>query len=124
MCRAVAVCGGLVPGRLLAVAAAGAAAQPQTNRPGLAAVCVDANGELRAPLCRHLDASRLDAREDICLCPRGQKVEADVCPAGVAGPPDSLAVNRARNEFLRQHSTLAGATWQGRPLCVVPGRLG
>jgi len=106
----------------LALTAAAASAQPQTNRPGLALVCVDVNGALRPPACRQLQASRLDASEDSCVCRSGQRVEAEVCPPGVAAPPDSLEVNRARNAILRHQSSLVGASWRGGPLCVGPGR--
>ena len=105
-----------------ALAATAAAAQPQTNRPDLAMVCVDVNGELRAPACRQGLTTRLNPSEDSCTCPRGQQIEASVCPPSVAAPPDSLAVNRARNAVLRQRSSLVGATWQGQPLCVPPGQ--
>ena len=57
----------------LALAATAASAQPQTNRPGLAVVCVDVNGALRPPACRQLQASRLDASEDSCVCRTGQR---------------------------------------------------
>ena len=105
---------------VLALAATGAAAQSQTNRPGVATVCVDVNGALRPPACRQAQASRIDLREDICTCPTGVRIEASVCPPGVAGPPDSLAANRARNEVLRHRPDLVGAMWEGRPLCVAP----
>jgi hypothetical protein len=106
----------------IAVASAGAAAaQPQTNRPGLAMVCVDVNGELRPPTCRQGLATRIAATEDSCVCPRGQRYDATVCPPGVAGPADSLAANRARKDFLHAHGTLVGASFEGRPLCVPPG---
>jgi hypothetical protein len=102
----------------LAGAAAGA---PQTNRPDRALVCVDVNGALVAPLCRQGQATRIAPSDDSCTCSRGVRVEAPVCPAGVAGPPDSLAVDRARLEYLRRRPSLLGATWEGRPLCVPPG---
>lgn len=111
----------LIAGAALAVAAGAASAQPMTNRPGLATVCVDVNGALRPPTCRQLQANRIAPTADSCVCPRGNQVEASVCPAGVAAPPDSLEVNRARNEILRHQQSLVGATWQGQPLCVSPG---
>jgi hypothetical protein len=108
-------------GAALALAASAAAAQPMTNRPNLAIVCVDVNGELKAPVCRQMQATRIAPTEDSCTCVRGLRVEASVCPPGVAAPPDSLAVNRARNDILRRQQSLVGATWEGRPLCVEPG---
>lgn len=106
----------------VALCAAAASAQPQTNRPGLAIVCVDANGELRPPACRQGLATRVAPTEDACVCPKGLQVEASVCPPGVAAPPDSLEANRARNEVLRHQSSLVGASWRGRPLCVAPAQ--
>ena len=105
----------------LALAATAAGAQPMTNRPGIATVCVDVNGELRPPSCRQLQTTRIAPTADSCVCPRGDQVEASVCPPGVAAPPDSLDVNRARHEVLRHQQSLVGAMWRGRPLCVAPG---
>jgi hypothetical protein len=105
----------------LALAAGAAAAKPQTNRPDVSTVCVDVNGALRRPTCRQHLTTRINPTDDVCTCPTGQQVEVSVCPPGVAAPPDSLEVNRARNQVLREQSTLVGASWQGRPLCVAPG---
>jgi hypothetical protein len=106
----------------LALTASAAAAQPDTNRPGIAIACVDVNGAIRPPLCRQGLATRIAPTEDSCVCPTGNRVEASVCPPGVAAPPDSLEVNRARNEALRKQSDLVGATWKGGPLCIPPER--
>ncbi|MDB5445002.1 MAG: hypothetical protein JWQ97_319 [Phenylobacterium sp.] len=102
-------------------AATAASAQPlQPNPPTTAIVCVDVSGALKPPVCNG-PASRLDLRQDICLCRDSQRVEAPVCPPGVAPPPQSVAVDRARRAYLAQASDLLGATWEGRPMCV-PGR--
>jgi hypothetical protein len=106
----------------LALAAGAAAAKPLTNRPGLAIVCVDVNGALRPPACHQGLTTRIAPTDDICVCPVGQRVEASVCPPDVAAPPDSLEINRARNEVLRQQSSLVGATWQGHALCIPAGQ--
>ena len=111
----------LIAGAALFLATGAASAQPMTNRPAIAMVCVDVNGELRPPSCRQLQTTRVAPTADSCVCPRGEQVEASVCPQGVAAPPDSLDVNRARNDILRHQQSLVGATWQGRPLCVAPG---
>ena len=111
----------LIAAALAAAAAAAASAQPLgPNPPTTATVCVDVSGALRPPVCKG-PASRLDLREDICLCQHGARVTAAVCPPGVAPPPESLAVERARRAYLAHASDLLGATWQGRPMCV-PGR--
>jgi hypothetical protein len=102
----------------LALVATAAAAKPQTNRPDITTVCVDVNGEMRSPICRQHLATRIEPTDDICTCPRGNRVQASVCPPGVAGPPDSLEANRARNDILRNQNNLIGAMWQGQPLCV------
>jgi hypothetical protein len=107
----------LLAGVALTISAAAAHAQPETAT--RTAVCVDVNGALKAAECR-AQASRLQPREDICLCPRGNRVEASICPPGVSPPPESLAVARARNQILRNRHTLIGATFEGRPLCVPP----
>lgn len=106
----------LLAGAALAMSAAGAAvAQPETAT--RTSVCVDVNGALRPAECR-AQPSRLQQREDICLCPTGHRVEASICPPGVAPPPESLAVAKARNRILRSQPNLVGATFEGRPLCV------
>lgn len=108
----------LLAGAALAIAAAGAAgAQPESRT--RTTVCVDVNGALRAAQCRG-QPSRLEQREDICLCPRGQRVEASICPPGVAPPSESLAVAKARTQVLRHQPSLVGATFEGRALCVPP----
>jgi hypothetical protein len=106
----------------LVLAATTAAAQPsQPSPPQVAKVCVDVNGALRSPVCR-APASRLDTREDVCLCAAGREVLASVCPPGVDAPPESLATARARHDILRRRASLVGATYDGRPLCVAAPR--
>ena len=107
-------------GAVLALGAVGAQAQPDTNRPHLAIVCVDVNGALRPPACHQGLTTRINPTEDSCVCRTGNRVEASICPPGVAAPADSLAVNRARNNVLRAQKDLVGATYEGRPLCVAP----
>jgi len=101
----------------LAIVATAAAAQPETAAQTV--VCVDVNGALLAAECR-AQPSRLQAREDICLCPRGNRVAVSICPPGVAPPPESLDIARARNQIVRNRHTLVGQFFQGRPLCVAP----
>jgi hypothetical protein len=107
----------LLAGAALTLSAGAAHAQPETA--ARTAVCIDVNGALKAAECR-AQPSRLEAREDICLCPSGNRVEASVCPPGVAPPPESLAVARARSQILRNRHTLVGATFEGKPLCAPP----
>lgn len=102
----------------LALSAAAAHAQPESA--AQTRVCVDVNGALRPADC-HAQASRLETRQDICLCTGGgRQVEVSICPPGVSPPGESLAVAKARNEALRSRDSLVGATFEGRPLCVAP----
>ena len=94
-----------------------AASQGPSLEPNFRRVCVEPGGQLRAPVCR-APASRLDPREDVCLCARGALTDATICPPGVAAPPESAAVEQARAAYLRTHPDLRGAVWEGRPLCV------
>lgn len=89
------------------------------NPPKVTTVCLDVAGHSRPAHCR-AEASRLDAREDICLCPAGaQTVQAPVCGPGVRPPGESAAYERARLAAVSKGS-LVGATWQGQPMCVAP----
>jgi hypothetical protein len=105
----------ILAGCALAITATAAAAQPETAARTM--VCVDVSGRLLAAECRG-QPGRLRSREDICLCPRGQRVEAEVCPSGVAPAPESLAADRARKQALHGSPSLVGASFEGRPLCV------
>jgi len=109
----------LLVGAALALSA-GAAGAAQQESHGRTMVCVDVNGSLRPADCRG-QPSRLQTREDICLCSGGgHRVEASICPPGVSPPGESLAVAKARNAVVRDKGTLVGATFEGQPLCVAP----
>lgn len=97
-----------------------AAAQPLSeNPPTSTIICLDVAGR-RLPVTCQVPSSRLDKREDICLCPRGgERVVAPICPAGVRPPGESAAYEAARQRAV-QHGSLVGATWQGQPMCVAP----
>jgi len=108
----------LLVGAALALVAGAAQAQPAGD--ARTTVCVDVNGSLKAADCRG-QPSRLQTREDICLCSGGgNRVEASICPSGVSPPGESLALAKARNEIVRTQGTLVGATFEGKPLCVAP----
>src|SRR5579871_5515945 len=88
------------------------------NPPKVRTVCIDVMGRSLAAHCRG-QASRLDAREDICLCPAGAEMaSASVCPAGVHAPAESAALEKARREALNHGSSLVGAMYNGQPMCV------
>jgi hypothetical protein len=82
------------------------------NPPKSMTICLDAGGHKAAVHCRTQNASRLDAREDVCSCPAAtRQVSIPVCAPGVR----LKAVN---------HGSLADATWQGQPMCVAPRNRG
>lgn len=105
-------------GAVLSLAAGAAAAQSLAdNPPKVTTVCLDVAGKSLPATCR-AHASRLDAREDICLCPAGgDRVTISVCPAGVKAPGESAAYEKARLAAVNKGS-LVGAMYQGKPMCV------
>lgn len=103
----------------LALCAGAAFAQPiNENPPTSTVICLDVSGGSLPVRC-NVPASRLDPREDICLCHDGMRVDVSICPAGVRPPPENLALMRARRQAVRAGS-LIGATFEGRPMCVAP----
>lgn len=107
-------------GVAITFAAGAAAAQSLAdNPPKTRTVCIDVSGRSLPATCR-APGSRLDAREDICLCGAGaEMVTAPVCPKGVHAPAESAAFERARRAAI-SHGSLVGATYQGQPMCVAP----
>ncbi|MEO8115578.1 MAG: hypothetical protein ABI655_14420 [Phenylobacterium sp.] len=106
-------------GLSILIAAALAAATPGSlaeNPPTRTIVCLDVGGASLPAVCR-VPASRLDQREDICLCPRGMQVTAPICPPGVRPPAESGAFERARRLASRDGS-LVGDLYAGKPMCV------
>jgi len=93
------------------------------NPPKSTTICLDSSGRMRPAHCR-AQASRLDATEDICICPAGaQQVKASVCEPGVKPPPESATLMRERMRMV-SHGSVVGATWQGQPICVAPRNQG
>lgn len=107
---------------ILAAAFAAGAAQAQPvgeTPPTTTIVCLDVGGQDMPAVCK-VPGSRLDPREDICVCPAGgMRTVAPICPKGVRPPPNSAALDRARRPALRS-GTLVGLTFDGRPICVAP----
>jgi hypothetical protein len=104
---------------VLGLSAGAAQAQPISgNPPTTTIVCLDVGGHALPTVCR-TPASRIDQREDICICPTGIRTEAPVCPPGVKPPAETRAFEQARREAMRGGS-LVGATWEGQPMCVAP----
>lgn len=87
------------------------------NPPTQTVICLDVNGQTLPISCR-VPASRLDKREDICLCHQGMKVDVPICPPGVKPPPENVAYERARKAAARKDMSLMGDMFEGRPMCV------
>ncbi|HRD45986.1 MAG TPA: hypothetical protein PLF78_05835, partial [Caulobacter sp.] len=81
-------------------------------------ICLDVDGQSRPAVCRS-PASRLDGRDDICLCRSAQRVEAPVCGPGDHPQAENRAFELARKAAARDGS-LVGDLYQGRPMCVAP----
>ncbi|WP_309606988.1 hypothetical protein [Phenylobacterium sp.] len=104
----------------VSLAAAVVAAQPlRENPPASTVICLDVAGRSLPATCK-VPASRLDRREDICLCAGdGERVTTPICAAGVRPPAESAAYERARRKAV-VHGSLLAATWQGQSMCVAP----
>jgi len=104
----------------LSLAAGAAAAQSLADNPPKATViCLDVAGKSLPATCK-LSGGRLDAREDICLCPiGGDRVTIPVCAKGVRAPGESLAYEKARRAAV-SHGSLVGATFNGQAMCLAP----
>lgn len=106
---------------LAALAQAGAvAAQPiDENPPTRTIQCIEVGGQSIPPVCR-TPGSRLDRREDICICPTGgQPVVVSLCAKGQTPPPEGRALNVVRAAAARD-GTLVGDTMDGRAICAPP----
>ncbi len=105
---------------LVALAGSAGAASAQAplsqNPPTQTVICLDVSGATLPVSCR-VPASRLDKREDICICHAGMRVDVPICAPGVRPPPENVALNRARREAGRDGS-LIGDLFQGQPMCV------
>lgn len=97
---------------------AGAAPGSGPLDPATRTICVDVNGQTRPVVC-HAPSSRIDNRDDICLCEIGRRVEAPVCGAGERPQAETRAFDRARDAASRDGS-LVGDLFDGRPMCVAP----
>ncbi|MDO8380258.1 hypothetical protein [Phenylobacterium sp.] len=100
----------------LAGSAGAALAGPMSNPPTERTICIDVGGQSLPVVCR-VPASRLDKREDFCLCHQGARVIAPVCGPGQKAPAENLAYERARRDAARDGSLL-GDLYRGQPMCV------
>lgn len=101
----------------LLTAGAGAPGSSASN-PATRTICLDLGGETRPAVCTG-SSSRLDGRDDICLCRDAQTVEAPVCGPGDRPQAESRAFERARKVAAKDGS-LVGDLFDGRPMCVSP----
>lgn len=104
---------------LALTASAGAAlaqAPLSQNPPTQTVICLDVSGQTLPASCQ-VPASRLDKREDICLCRAGTMVDAPICPPGVKPPVENLAYTKARKAAAKDGSLL-GDLYEGKPMCV------
>ena len=107
----------LLAATLSLVAGAAAAQSLADNPPKSTIICLDVAGKSLPATCK-VPGSRLDAREDICLCPAGgERVTIPVCPKGVRAPAESAAYEKARRAAV-SHGSLVGATFNGQPMCL------
>lgn len=108
----------LIAAATLAALAGPAAAQGamSSNPPKETTLCLDVNGQALPAVCK-VPSSRLDKREDICLCHAGTRVTAPVCPAGVKPPAENVAFEKAR-KLAAKDGTLVGDLYEGQPMCV------
>lgn len=100
----------------LSTGAALAQAPLTQNPPTQTVMCLDVNGQT-LPISCNVQASRLDKREDICICHQGMKVDVPICPPGVRPPAENIAYEKARKAAAKDMS-LIGDTYEGKPMCV------
>lgn len=108
---------GLAAGLFVLAAAAQAQTQAQAP-PKETTICIDVGGASLPAVCR-VSGERLDPREDICLCPEGQRVQAPVCGPGETPQPENRAFEIARRKAAADGS-LIGDLYEGKPMCMAP----
>lgn len=111
----------LIAAAALAASSGSALAQAplSQNPPTQTVICLDVNGQTLPVSCR-VPASRLDKREDICLCHQGMRVDVPICPPGVRPPAENVAYEKARKAAAAGDMSLIGDMYEGRPMCVAP----
>ena len=95
---------------------ASAQAPLSQNPPTQTIICLDVNGATLPVSCT-VPASRLDKREDMCMCRAGQRVAVSICPPGVRAPPENVELMKARRLAVKDGS-LIGDLFKGQPMCV------
>jgi hypothetical protein len=91
------------------------------DAPKTQTICLDTGGHQRPATCHgYGGGSRLVQHDDVCTCPGGaQMVKAPTCAQGEMPPAEGLAFEQARLKAIN-HGSLEGATFAGKPMCVVP----
>ena len=103
---------------MLAFGGPSSAQNMSANPPTETTICVDVGGGTLPAVCR-VPSSRLDQREDICICRQGRTVKAPVCGPGEKPPAESRRFENAR-AAAAQDGTLFGDLFEGKPMCVAP----
>jgi hypothetical protein len=107
----------VLPLALLATAASAQRSDP--GRPITTIQCIDVSGRIIPARC-DVPAGRLDKSEYICVClAGGDRVEVPICAKGEKPPPESARFERLRRQVSRDGS-LAGDSFEGRPICAQP----
>ncbi|CAN5387696.1 hypothetical protein BH10PSE5_BH10PSE5_01980 [soil metagenome] len=106
----------MIAGLVLLGSAGVALAGPMSNPPSERTICIDVGGQSLPAVCK-VPSSRLDKREDFCLCHEGVKVTAPVCGPGQKAPAENITYEKARREAARDGS-LIGDLYKGQPMCV------
>ncbi len=99
------------------VSAAGAPGSSPSN-PATRTICLEPGGQSSPAVC-YSPASRLDGRDDLCVCRSAQRVEAPVCAPGERPQAENRAFELAR-KAAAEDGSLVGDLYSGRPMCVAP----
>ncbi len=95
---------------------AAAQAPLSQNPPTQTVICLDVSGQTLPVVCK-VPGSRLDKREDICICKRGTRVDAPICPDGVKPQAETRKYEKAR-KLAAKDGSLIGDLYEGQPMCV------
>lgn len=86
--------------------------------PATTDICLDVSGGTLPAVCK-VPASRLDKREDICVCPEGMRTTVPVCGPDQTAPRETVALNVFRRDAGRD-GNLTGDVFHGQQICVAP----
>lgn len=110
---------------LAAAAALSTAVLAQPSQDDRATLCLDTAGISHPPVCHTQTASRIPSPPDICICNGPWRhVDAPYCAKGEKPPADTAAFDHARAKAAAKDSSLFGATYEGKRMCVELGNGG